>query len=423
MLKKSFTRGLRGKILAIVTVAFGASLASAMLNVTLDVGDQMNKELKAYGANIQVLPKMDTLPLELGGVDFNPLEEQQFIKEADLLQLKMIFWAHNIVSFSPYLETAAEVKGFKNMNVTGTWFNKKLVIPTGETVYVGTQTLKSWWEIEGSWPADDTAEAMVGKEAAKKMNVKIGDVITVSAGKRNTPVPVTVTGIVSGGEEADEKVFVSLGLLQGLLDMEGKVQKVEVSALTTPDNALAIKAEEDPESLTPEEFETWYCTAYVSAITYQIEEAIPGVVAKPIRQVAQSEGKILGKIQLLMLLLTGAGLISSALGVSGLMTTKVLERSVEIGLMKSLGAEDSQVNTLFMTEGVITGLLGGLTGYVLGLGFAAVIAAKVFDSVLTIKPIVLPAVLFISIGVVFAGSLSAMKYLIRLEPAHVLHGR
>lgn len=423
ILKKSFSRGLKGKILAIVTVAFGASLASAMLNVTLDIGDKVNRELKVYGANLQVLPKMDTLPLEIGGTDFNPLEDQQFINESDLPKIKMIFWAHNILSFSPYLETAVEIKGVKDIGVVGTWFNKELTIPTGETVYLGNMNLKPWWEVQGKWAEDDSNEIMLGKEIAKQINAKIGDDITLPRGKAEYPIKVTVVGIISGGDEADRKAFVPLRLVQQISGLKDKVRKVEVSALTTPENDLAVKAHENPDKLSSDEFDRWYCTAYVDSIAYQIEEAMPGVVAKPIRQVAQSEGMILNKIQLLMLLLTITALTSSILGVSSLMTTKVLERSREIGLMKSLGAEDDRVTKLFLSEGIITGLLGGLAGYIAGLGFAYIIAREVFSSALTFKAAVLPLVLIISIGVVIIGSLSAMKYITRLEPAHVLHGR
>ena len=47
-----------------------------------------------------------------------------------------------------------------------------------------------------------------------------------------------------------------------------------------------------------------YCTAYVSSIAYQIEEVMTDSVARPVRQVAQSEGTILEKTQLLMVLVT-----------------------------------------------------------------------------------------------------------------------
>ena len=70
---------------------------------------------------------------------------------------------------------------------------------------------------------------------------------------------------------------------------------IEVSALTTPDNDLAKKAAQDPNSLTISEYETWYCTAYVSSISYQIQEVLTDSVAKPNRQVAESEGTILNK--------------------------------------------------------------------------------------------------------------------------------
>lgn len=81
------------------------------------------------------------------------------------------------------------------------------------------------------------------------------------------------------------------------------------------------------------------------------------------RQVSESEGAILQKIQLLVWLLTMAALASSALGISSLMSASVLERREEIGLSKSIGAEDSAIILPFLVEAAILGLLGGLLGY------------------------------------------------------------
>ena len=72
---------------------------------------------------------------------------------------------------------------------------------------------------------------------------------------------------------------------------------------------------------------------------------------------------------------------------------------------------------------MIVVFLGGLLGYVLGLGFAQIIGQAVFGSVLTIKLMVLPIVLTISVGVALLGSVSAIKMLTNLRPAEVLHGR
>ncbi|HBW35721.1 ABC transporter permease [Desulfosporosinus sp. BICA1-9] len=425
MLKKSFSKGLKGKLLAVVTIAFGASLASSMLNISLDIGDKVNRELKTYGANILVEPRVETVPVNIGGIEYNPLQGQSFLEDASLSSLKTIFWANNILSFTPYLEQPA-VTGKQDTVLVGTWFNKEITTPAGEKVVTGAVSLKAWWKVNGQW-ADDSSEnqAMVGTELAQKAGIKQGDnlkvlVNTPSGGKEQV---LKVTGVFDSGSGDDRKVFVPLALIQKLQGTSGKVSKVEVSALTTPENELARRAAKDLQSLTSEEYERWYCTAYVGAITYQIEEILPGVRANAIRQVAESEGLILGKIQLLMLLLTAAALLSAALGISSLMTTKVLERSKEIGLLKALGAEGWQVIALFVAESVISGILGGVLGYLMGLGFAQVIGQAVFGSGLSIKIMVLPIVLTLSVGVALLGSLSAIRMLVNLRPAEVLHGR
>jgi putative ABC transport system permease protein len=426
MLAKAFTVGFKGKLLLIITIAFGASLATAMLNVSLDVGDKMNRELKTYGANLLVVPKMDALPAEIDGIDFNPLADRQFIEETELPKIKTIFWAYNIVAFTPYLETTASVAEVNHpVAVVGTWFNKRLDLPTGEQINTGITELKTWWQVEGSWVKDEDGNtAMVGEGLARQLGVSPGQTLNVDVEVKGgtKTLPLQVSGIISGGGTDDDKIYVPLSTLQQSMGLSGKVGKVEVSALTTPENELARRAAQNPETLSAKDYETWYCTAYVSAIAYQIEKALPGSEAKVIRQVAESEGIILNKIQLLMLILTVAALISSGLGISGLMTTKVLERSKEIGLMKALGAQGMAVLLLFLAEAVISGLLGGMLGYGAGLGFAYIIDRTVFDTSLSFKGLVLPLVLLLSVVLTLAGSYSAMRMVIRLHPAHVMRG-
>ena len=57
MIHGAFARQKKKMFMIALTVALGASLATAMLNVMMDVGDKVNQELKAYGANITVVPK------------------------------------------------------------------------------------------------------------------------------------------------------------------------------------------------------------------------------------------------------------------------------------------------------------------------------------------------------------------------------
>ena len=196
-----------------------------------------------------------------------------------------------------------------------------------------------------------------------------------------------------------------------------------MSALTTPDNDLARKAARNPLSLTIKEMEVWYCTAYVSSICYQIQEVITDAVAKPVRQVAESEGAILNKTSLLMLLITVLSLLASALGISNLVTASVMDRRAEIGLKKAIGASNAAVTVSVLTEIMIIGLIGGIIGYFAGLGLTQIIGKSVFGSAIPPAPMVIPIVVLIIFLITLLGSLPSVRYLLKLNPTEVLHGR
>lgn len=419
MVFQSFRRQ-KGKMAMIAfTIALGASLATAMLNVMFGVGDKVNQELKTYGANIRVVPQTASLLSDIYGVDGG---SEKFLREDELGKIKTIFWAFNIVDYAPYLEAEVLLDG-KKIGVTGTWFNHHLSLPTGEELDTGMISMKSWWHISGGpWLKDsDENSVMVGREVAEELNLNAGDsVFLKGSAAANSFV---VKSIFDGGGEEDSRIFMNLHDAQALVGKEGLINSIEVSALTSPDNELARRAAQNPESLTNAERETWYCTAYVSSICYQIQEVISNAVAKPVRQVAESEGAILGKTQLLMLLITVLSLIASALGISNLVTASVMERSKEIGLLKAIGAHDTPVAWLVLTEIIITAILGGLVGYFAGCAFAQIIGRTVFGSAIAVTPVVIPLVAILIFLVTMAGSIPSIRMILALEPAEVLHGR
>ena len=418
------TRQKKKLMLIALTIALGVSLATAMLNVMFDVGDKVNQELKAYGANLNIVPKGAAFINDMYQLDEdNQSEASQFINEDQLVKIKMIFWAYNIVDFAPYLSVAAEVDHHP-VKVVGTWFDKHLQIPTGDEVNTGMLAMKSWWQIEGNPMTDDNLQsAMIGESLAKRLNLKIGDKITIDYPKSHNSMALTIHNIFHSGGIEDNEIYVTLSTAQELANKKGLVERVEVSALTTPENELARRAAQDPNSLSRNEWDIWYCTAYISSIAYQLEEVMPDVRVKAIMQVAESEGAILQKTQLLMILLTVLSLICSALAISNLVTANVIERSTEIGLLKALGASNSAVALLIIIEMLIIGLIGGVIGYFMGLGFAQIIGHTVFGSSVEIKMLIIPLVGLMVLFITLIGSLPALKMMMFLRPIDVLHGR
>ena len=425
MIAKAFFRQRKKMAMIAFTIALGASLATAMLSVMMDVGDKINQELKAYGANITVVPKGNSVISDLYDVDDENVTGA-YLAEDELAKIKTIFWAFNIVDYAPFITSDAALDNGDEVQVTGTWFNHHMDLPTGEELDAGIASLRSWWDItDGEWideqTSDDANVAMVGAALAQKEGIKAGDKIHLTGSSKD--ITLTVAGIFDDGGEEDDVIFTPVDTAQALGDLDGKIDSIEVSALTTPDNELAEKAAKDPSSLSVSQYETWYCTAYVSSICYQIEEVITDSVASAVRQVADSEGTILEKTQLLMILITILSMVGAALGICNLVTASVMERSQEIGLMKAIGAHNSAITGLVLTEVICTAIIGGIVGFFAGLGFAQIIGNTVFGSAISLRPMVIPLVAVLVVIVTIIGSMPAVKMLLNLRPTEVLHGK
>ena len=423
MILRTLSRQKSKMLMIAFTVVLGVSLSTAMMNVMLGVGDKVNRELKVYGANITVRHKEAALMNDLYGLSEGLGVTDKFLFEEDVLKLKSIFWGFNIIDFAPMLDGRATVNGAE-VPLVGTWVEKHAVLNTGEEVHTGLKALRNWWHkgFQGEWLGeDDDGFVMAGSLLAQRLGLKVGDTVTLA--HNGAEKTVVVKGIFTDGGAADEQLLGTLKMVQELMGLPGKVSKIEVSALTTPDNDLARKAAQDPRSLSPDEYETWYCTAYVSAICHQIQEVVRDGVARPVRQVAESEGTILSKTTLLMILITILSSIGSALAISNLITASVIERSQELGLLKALGAHNWQIASLVLVEVMLTSLFGGVFGYFLGIGFAQIIGHTVFGSSIEIAQMVIVIIAVILFFVTLLGSIPAIRYLMNLKPTEVLHGK
>jgi len=416
MINRALRRQVNKRLMIALTILLGSGLTTSMFAVMMDVSDKVQSELSSFGANIQIVPQGASIVSDMYDVDAPTT--QGAIREDELGNLKTIFWGHNIEDFTPFLTTSASVDN-QDVTVVGTWFNHFLATKTGEEVETGIKHMRDWWDVTGSWATDD--QAMAGSRLASANGWEAGDTITVSADGQ--AYDVTIAGIIQAGLDEDRQLFVPLDMAQSIAGRDGDVEKVEVRAITTPDNDLARRAARDPSTLSLSEWETWYCTAYVSSIAYQIEETMTNVDASAVRQVADTEGEILGKTQLIMTVVAVFAMVAASLGIANLVTASVMERSKEVGLMKALGARNKNVVATILTETFVVALIGGVLGFFAGVGLAQIVGHLVFGSGITIRPMLIPVMILIIFVTVILGCLPSMRYLLKLKPAQVLHGR
>jgi putative ABC transport system permease protein len=416
---ESFRRQKRRKFLAGAAITLGVTVATAMIGVATDIGDKINRELRTIGANLVITPQEDSLDVEIGGVNLKPPSDGAFLNEADLPRIKDIFWRNNVTGFSPMLPVTVTLQHEgKQQDVTllGTYFARHVPL-SGEDFVTGVRSTHLWWKVAGTWPQDEekdsSQEVLVGQRLAQKAGLKQGEEISLSRKQ------FRVTGILSTGGAEDDEIVAPLSVAQEILNRPGAVRRIYVSALTKPEDAFARR---DPKSMSGAVLERWSCTPYPQSIAYQLAAAIPHSHVEQIRQVSQNEGAVLTRIEGLIFLITIAALLAAALAVSAAMATAIFERRAEVGLMKALGAGKIAVASVFFAEATLLALIGGIAGFAAGSLLARQIGQSIFNSQISIQPVLLPVILGIAVIVTFAGSAAAIRRAIDLDPVFALRG-
>ncbi len=156
-----------------------------------------------------------------------------------------------------------------------------------------------------------------------------------------------VIGIIEE-QGAPPQVYVKLGALTGLVVKEYQFAKVKVknSAMLEPTRDILISQ-----------------GFLVSALSDTISQA----------------NEIFKIIQIILGIFGVIALIVAAIGLVNTMTITLLQRINEIGIMRAIGASPRDIKRLFLSESIMTGFLGGLSGIVLG-----IIASQLFNMVINI---------------------------------------
>jgi putative ABC transport system permease protein len=458
LIADNFTRRPRRKFLTAAALSLGMAVATAALSVSLDVGDRLSEEFKALGANLVVTPEADSLPLEIGGVDFRPANSGAYLPESDLPKIKSVFWHNNITAFAPILETAVTVDEpapfpdlselaahpdhtrkpdrLSKIQVLGTWSQRKIRLADGAEFATGIEKTNPWWRIQGRWFTDHASECVLGKNLAKRLGMTIGSTFIGLQEKEGTDLlrgnnwvvveghvltknEWTVVGTLETGGPEEDSVIVPLETAQQLAGKLEQYRKLYVSALTKPEDDFARR---DPKTMKPDELERWSCSPYVSSIAYSIKQVLPGSDVRVIRRVADGEGKILTRVRTLLWLVTFASLLAAALAVGASSASAVIERRTEIGLMKALGAGSSTVGWLLAAEQLLLAFVGGCTGYALGLLLARFLGTKIFGVPPEPSLLVLGVILVLAAAVTLLGSALPLRRAARFDPAPILRG-
>jgi putative ABC transport system permease protein len=215
-------------------------------------------------------------------------------------------------------------------------------------------------------------QVVVGARTAETLDLAVGDHITIGG------IDFSVVGIlVSSGQEAapeeEGSPLSGAGLTQSL--GSSRSGDLILRGMTNTDDSLFILAERANELLAGRTATSVTITRVepgasisdaMTAITYAIGQQ--GATGTPIsiQEVADEIQGTLGLIETVLASIAAVALIVGGVGLMNTMYTAVLERTREIGVLKSVGARDSQILALFLVDSGLMGLIGGILGLILG---------------------------------------------------------
>ena len=356
LLRASLVR--RGRALsALLAVVVAAAVATAMLNLYVDVQAKLRTEFRKYGANIVVVAKQG-----------QPLPADALARVQSALAGRGIA--------VPFAYVVASTSDGSPVVAAGT--NLESV-----------RRLDSWWSVS-AWPSAP-GQALVGSRAAAVVSPK-GQPFDLSFQGRT--VHLTTAGKLTTGAAEDSRVYLPLFEFTAWTGIQPS--SIEIAA-----NGSA---------------------AQVTTILQQVAAAVPPAEVRPVRQIVEAEGRVLGKTRSTLLAAAALIILTAALGVLATLTAWVLDRRRDFAIMKALGASERLISGFFAAEAASIGALGALLGYAIGLGAAAWIGRANFQASISPRLSVLPSVFLGSIVVALLSATLPMALLRRVQPATILRG-
>ncbi|MBI1797218.1 MAG: ABC transporter permease [Candidatus Eisenbacteria bacterium] len=366
--------------LAVLAVAIGASVASALLHVSGDIGRKVTSELRTLGPNVLLVP---------AGADGAAADAGAAFLDESAVRARL---AAAGVTGAPLLYMVAEV-------ATDAGRAPRRMTAIGADLGA-VRALHPGWTIESSAGADPATTLMGGRLMAR-LGVAPGARLALRRpGDSGPGVAVTVGARLTAGGADDEAWWIPLATAQAIAALPGRVSLAEARVDGGPQAAAraAARLERTP------------------------SPGAPPMRALVLHALSATEGRLLDRMRRLMALVTIAALVAAGLCAFGTLTDLALERRREIALMKALGATPGDIVRLFAAESLAIGGLGGLAGWLLGVGFAELIGRQVFHAAVALDPRVLLIVMALALAVAAVAGLGPIRLALAVEPAAALKG-
>ena len=344
----------------------GASIVSAMTAVYFDIHSKMSQELRTFGANFYIGSKNGEL-----------------IKISQLTSILQNAPDNLIRAASPYLYGVARAD-LEKIVVMGLWFSE-------------LNQLAPYWQIQGlSIGVNfDSRHAMIGKSLAQRLNLQVGDSITLNLNAQEKH-SFKIKSIIEAGDATDNMLIVNLDFAQHWFNKPGLAN-----------NALLNLNNEHNQA---------------SEFAQQLSQRYPELDIHPILKVSAAEGQILGKIQGLMGLISAVILLLATLCVNTTLIAMIGERRKEFALQKALGAKPRDIVIQIITEMLIITFLAIICGLGLGYLLAQIVGLTVFKSSIDMRLPVLPITFALSFFVAFLAVIMPTRRALQIQTANVLKG-
>ncbi len=338
----------RRKIRTLYT-ASSITLSAALLTATVLVGAAGQRDLMLtiarYGHSLTIFPATSNeVSLQSFGIGTG-----HYIPESNIPEIQRVYetairagWEKRgaliINDGAPGGITNLQPAVFMPRLYEQTTVGGQQVVVTG-VVPQDEYQARFWWSMEAGDLVSRDDEVMLGKVFAKVNGTKLGDMLLINQRR------FKVSGILRETDSPDDyMVFGTLKAIQQTFGKLGLVSMLNVRAMCS------------------------YCP--VGDAEIEINKNIVGVRATSQREIAEAQHKIFSNVTAVILGLVVLSLVLACMAVFNMIMGTIHNRIREAALFKVLGASRGQLMRLFMYEAGLTGVVGGMLGYVIGLALS-----------------------------------------------------